>query len=219
MNVHSVPDRKSDTPPPDSPVAAIGDKEDRILDAAVRVFAERGYHGSTMAEVARSAGVATGTIYIYFRRKQDLLITLFRRHLGDYLERCRPALAEAEPGVPRLSLLAEMHLAFFAEDRALASVFQIHAREADPVLAEGIRPPVGDYLHLIDDVIESGVACGAFRADLDVRLARRLFFGALDEVVTSWVASSRSRPLMSNLDPLAAMLARAMGAPLPGDPS
>ncbi len=195
------------------------DKEDRILGAALRVFARQGYHGSTMAVVAREAGVATGTIYLYFERKQDLLVTLFQRHLTEYMERCRPALAAAEPGVPRLRLLAELHLAFFAKNRALATVFQIHLREPDPLLAEGIHPSVAAYFDLIGDVIAAGVEAGTFASDLDVRLARQLFFGALDEVVTGWLRSKRTFALMSTLDPVAGMLARGFGATPTGDPS
>ncbi|MGD8321439.1 MAG: TetR/AcrR family transcriptional regulator [Gemmatimonadota bacterium] len=198
---------------------ATRDKEARILRAAVRVFARHGYHGSTMAVVAREAGVATGTIYLYFERKQDLLVSLFRRHLTEYLERCRPLLQEAAVGVPRLRRLAELHLAFFAEDRALATVFQIHIREPDPVVSEGIRPAVAAYFDLIGEVIAAGVERGAFADDLDVRLARQLFFGALDEVVTGWLRSKRSYALMSTLDPVTAMLARGFGATQTGESS
>jgi len=198
---------------------AVRDKEARILAAAVRTFAQNGYHASTMAAVAREAGVATGTIYLYFEGKQHLLVTLFRRHLTEYLERSRPALAAAVPGVPRLRLLAERHLAFFAGDRELATVFQIHVREPDPVLAEGIRTAVAAYFEVIGEVVAAGVEAGAFAPDLDVRLARQVFFGALDEVVTGWVRSKRSHALMSALEPVATMLARAFGATLPGDPS
>ncbi|HEX9886058.1 MAG TPA: TetR/AcrR family transcriptional regulator [Longimicrobiales bacterium] len=213
MNVHSgsptAPPARSPDAPPTPPAP---DKEDRILQAAVRVFAEHGYYRSNMATVAREAGVATGTIYLYFERKQDLLITLFQRHLGGYIERCRPALEEAAAGAPRLRLLTELHLAFFAEDRDLATVFLIHARDPDPALAEGIGPAVAAYFDVITEVIESGMTCGAFREDLDVRLSRQVFFGALDEVVTGWVRSQRERPLMSALEPVAAMLARGFGA-------
>lgn len=219
MNVHSVSSLAPERMAPSPVVLEANDKEERILRAAVRVFAEKGYHGSTMAVVAQEADVATGTIYLYFARKQDLLITLFQRHLGDYLERSRPALALAGAGVPRLRLLTERHLAFFADDRALANVFQIHAREPDPILAQGIQPSVAAYFDLIAEVIGAGVATGAFRSDLDVRLARHVFFGAVDEVVTGWVRSTRAYPLMSVLDPLSAMLARGFGAALPGDPS
>jgi TetR/AcrR family fatty acid metabolism transcriptional regulator len=191
------------------------DKEASILAAAVRVFAHSGYHGSTMAAVAAEAGVATGTIYLYFERKPELLVTLFQRHLSEYMERCRPRLAAAEPGVPRLRLLAELHLAFFAEDRELATVFQIHIRDPDPVLAEGIRPSVAEYFDLIGEVIDDGVRRGAFAPHLDVRLARQLVFGALDEVVTGWLRSKRDYPLMSTLNPVAAMLARGLGATHP----
>jgi len=196
-----------------------GDKESRILAAAVRVFAQHGYHGSSMAVLAREAGVATGTTYLYFDRKQDVLVTLFQRHLSEYMERCIPALAAEEPGVRRLRQLAEQHLAFFAGDRQLATVFQIHIREPDPLLADGIRPTVAAYFDLIGEVIQAGVDAGAFAADLDVRLARQLFFGALDEIVTGWLRSKRPHALMSALDPVAAMLARGFGATLPGDPS
>ena len=197
----------------------VGDKEARILAAAVRVFARHGYHGSSMAAVAREAGVATGTTYLYFHRKQDLLVTLFQRHLTEYMDRCSPALAAEAPGVPRLRRLAERHLAFFAEDRELATVFQIHIREPDPRLAEGIRPTVAAYFDLIGDVIQAGVEASAFAPDLDVRLARQVFFGALDEVVTGWLRRKHPHALMSALDPVATMLARGFGAALPGGPS
>jgi len=197
----------------------VRDKEARILAAAVRVFARQGYHDSSMAVVAKEARVATGTIYLYFERKQDLLITLFQRHLTEYLERCRPALAADEPGIPRLRRVVQQHLAFFAEDRDLATVFQIHIREPDPILADGIRPSVAAYFDLIGEVISAGVQVGAFAPDLDVRLARQVFFGAVDEVVTGWVRSKRSHSLLSALDPVATMLARGFGATVPGDPS
>lgn len=195
------------------------DKEARILAAAVRVFARTGYHGSTMAAVAAEAGVATGTIYLYFERKQDLLVSLFQRHLSDYMERCRPLLAAADSGVARLRLLAELHLAFFAEDRELATVFQIHIREPDPILAEGIRPSVAEYFDLIAEVILDGVRAGAFERHLDVRLARQVFFGALDEIVTGWLRSKRGYALMSTLAPVVDMLARGFGANTSGDSS
>jgi TetR/AcrR family fatty acid metabolism transcriptional regulator len=192
--------------------AVSSDKEARILGAAVRVFARQGYHGSTMAAVAREAGVATGTIYLYFERKQDLLVTLFQRHLTEYMDRCRPALSASEVGIERLRLLARLHLAFFAEHRELATVFQIHIREPDRVLADGIRPSVGAYFDLIAEVIADGVKAGAFASDLDVRLARQVFFGALDEIVTGWLRSKHTFSLMSTLDPVAGMLARGFGA-------
>jgi TetR/AcrR family fatty acid metabolism transcriptional regulator len=188
------------------------DKEERILQAAVHVFAENGYHGSKMAQVADAAGVATGTIYLYFRRKQDLLISLFQRHLGGYIERCKPELLAEPVGVARLRRMVAMHLEFYAEDRALASVFQIHAREPDPALREGIQPAVAEYFELITAVVQDGVDAGEFAADVDVRLARDLFFGALDQVVTRWLHAKHAFSLMSVHEPLAAMLARGLGA-------
>ena len=188
-----------------------GDKERLILEAAVRVFAETGYHGSSIADIATAAGVATGTIYLYFKRKEDLLVSMFQRYLGGYLARSSPLLQAEPAGGARLRKLIELHLHFFETDRALASVFQIHLREPNETIRDGIRPTLLEYFDQIEGVIVSGAAAGEFADDLDPKLARRVLFGGLDEVVTSWLVSKRDYPLMSVLDPLYRMLAGALG--------
>ncbi len=188
------------------------DKEARILRAAIEVFAERGYHASRIAHVAERAGVATGTIYLYFAKKPDLLVRLFQRTLSGVLDRSAALLRRCEPGMPRLRKLIELHLAFFAGDRALSRVFQIHVRDPDPGIREGIQPTFVAYFGVIEDVVQDGIDAGAFAPDLDVRLSRRVVFGALDEVVTSWLRGKRERDLMDDLEPVARMLSRAVGA-------
>lgn len=187
-------------------------KENRILHAAISVFAEKGYHGSSIADIAGEAKVATGTIYLYFAHKEDLLTAIFQRYLGSYLKEVTPDLVAQPPGLPQLRRLVDLHLKFFQRDMSLARVFQIHMREVNPVIRDGIRPTMMDYFDLIDRVIGGGVACGDFDPELDTRLARQFFFGGLDQVVTSWVVTGGKFDLVSIADQAYAMLARAFGA-------
>lgn len=193
------------------------DTEDRILQAAARVFARLGYHRSSVADIAAEAGVAAGTIYLYFERKEDLLVRLVRRPLEAYLEECRPLLAAAAPGAARLRRLIELHLSFYERDHELARVLQIHLREVQPAIHEGIQPALRACFELMDEVLRDGVAAGEFDPQLDVRLARKLLFGGLDEVVTSWVLSERRYPLLSVVEPFHRLAARALGAPQNSD--
>ena len=188
------------------------DKEERILQAAVRLFGRKGYHASSIADIADEAGVAAGTIYLYFKRKEDLLVRLFQKYIGGYVEDSRPAIRAAEPGLARLYTLVSRQLRFFDADKTLARAFEIHLREVNPVIRDGIRPTLRDYFVIIDEVIEEGKTAGDFDPLLDVAIARRLLFGGLEQVVTSWVLSRRNYSLVEVLDPLFTMLARAMGA-------
>jgi TetR/AcrR family fatty acid metabolism transcriptional regulator len=187
-------------------------KRQLILRAAAAVFARRGYHGASMAQVAEEAGVAAGTIYLYFAGKEQLLVTLVGGALRDYLEECRPLLAAAAPGAPRLRRLIELHLSFFERDPDLARLLMVHLREADPAIQAGIAPALRAAYDLIEEVLRAGVAAGAFDPGLDPRLARKLLAGGLEEVVSSWVLREPRYSLLRVLDPLHRMAARAMGA-------
>lgn len=188
------------------------ERELTLLRAAGRVFSERGYHKSTIADIAREAGVATGTVYLYVKRKEELLIMLFTRFLGSHLERTMPHVLEETTGTERLRHLIELHLGFFDKDPKLAKVFQLHLREVNPTIRAGIRPTTRAYFDLIERVVREGVHSGDFDAQLDVRLARTLLFGTLDSMVTSWVLSDQSYSLSSRVVPIYTMLARALGA-------
>ncbi|MBN6186602.1 TetR/AcrR family transcriptional regulator [Aneurinibacillus sp. BA2021] len=179
-----------------------GEKYQNIIDAAVKVIARHGYHQAQVSKIAREASVADGTIYLYFDNKDDILISLFKEKIGAFIEAARSRVEVLEKADDRLRELIYMHLWQMSQDRDLAVVTQIETRQSNPVLRSGIYAVLKEYLHLIDEVIFLGKEQGVFRADIDHRIARKMIFGTLDEVVSSWVMGERTTNLVSFVDPI-----------------
>ncbi len=178
------------------------DKYRAILRAAIRVFARRGYFNARVSEIARAAGVADGTIYLYFNSKDDLLVAIFEETVGRVLAEARAAL-EALPGpLEKLRRLAEMHLSLFAKDRNLAVVFQVELRQSTKFMERFSRTMLADYFQLIESVITEAQKRGIFRPEISPKLATKVFFGILDEMVTNWVLSHKRRDLTALADPI-----------------
>jgi TetR/AcrR family fatty acid metabolism transcriptional regulator len=206
MNVHSfqtvsVPARRRRHPPArQAALAARASKRDAILDAATRVFAERGFFGAQVADVARRAGVAAGTVYLYFKNKDDLLISVFNRTMREAIEEGRDLLTTVSDPVARLQRFAELHLGRLGRDRALAVVFQVELRQSTKFMAEFSTTRLREYLGLIRDTIALGQARGDFRTDVSPTLCAKLLFGALDEMATNWILSRRRYSLEAEAD-------------------
>ena len=174
---------------PASPAGADPEKRQRILDAAVRVFGQRGYHDAKIAEIASEARVAEGTVYLYFRNKEDLFSTVFDEKMDQLLARGREIAAGGDTASERLTRLVDLHLTFLAADRDLASLFQIELRRSARMLQRVIRSKLVDYFRLLGGVLKDGIEAGEFRAQLSPRLAVRVLFGAADEIVSEWLFS------------------------------
>jgi TetR/AcrR family transcriptional regulator, fatty acid metabolism regulator protein len=180
--------------------AAGGDKRDAILRAATKVFAQRGYFQSQVADVARVAGVAAGTVYLYFKSKDDLLVSIFERSMRDVLAEGRAAIeGEADPA-ERLRQLAHLHLGRLGRDRNLAVVFQVELRQSVKFMERFSESFLQDYFKLIRQAIADGQQRGVFRKDLSATTATKIFFGALDEMATNWVLSRRKYDLSAEAD-------------------
>ena len=171
------------------------DKRHRILQAATRVFARKGYFGARVSEIAKRAGVADGTIYLYFKGKEDILVALFDEVMAEHLERGRHELRPIRGAAARLQAIAEHHLRLFGENPDLAVVFQVELRQSTKFLERFTASWLQDYFALISGVIEEGQRDGSLRADLNRKVATRAFFGALDEMVTSWILRRRDYDL------------------------
>ena len=173
------------------PPAPDADKRVLILDAATRVFAERGFFAAQVADIARRAGIAAGTVYLYFRSKDDLLITLFDRTMQEAIREAREALATIDDPADRLRRIARLHLERLGRDRNLAVVFQVELRQSTKFMARLSATRLHDYLGLIRDTIADGQARGVFRTQVPATFGAKLFFGGLDEMATNWVLSDR----------------------------
>jgi TetR/AcrR family fatty acid metabolism transcriptional regulator len=177
-----------------------GDKHERILRAAIKVFATRGFFTAQVADVAREADVAAGTVYLYFRSKDDLLIAIFERTMSEAIDEGRRTLAGVTHPVDRLRRIARLHLERLGRDRHLAVVFQVELRQTTKFMEQFSATKLRDYLGIIRDTIAEGQAAGAFRADINPTLAAKMLFGALDEMATNWMLSRRRYALAGTAD-------------------
>jgi TetR/AcrR family fatty acid metabolism transcriptional regulator len=176
------------------------DKRDALLRAAIDTFAARGFFNAQVADVARSAGVAAGTVYLYFRGKDDLLISIFERTMKDAIADGRRSVDALTDPVERLREIARLHLGRLGRDRALAVVFQVELRQSTKFMERFSSTQLREYLGIIRSVIADGQARGVFRSAISATLAAKLFFGALDEMATNWILSRRKYTLASEAD-------------------
>jgi TetR/AcrR family fatty acid metabolism transcriptional regulator len=178
-------------------------KRERILDAAVREIAGRGYHRTTVSDIAGRAGVADGTIYLYFKGKEDILVSVFERAMQRFNEEAQRIVGDGD-GNPehRLRRIVALHLTLLGEDRDLAVIFQVEFRHTLHVLERLSRSRMRDYLALIAQVVEDGKAHGVFKPDVDAMFVAKAVFGMLDEMATDWVLSRKNFRLASRADPV-----------------
>jgi TetR/AcrR family fatty acid metabolism transcriptional regulator len=190
------------------------DKRARILAAAVKVFARKGYFAARVSEIAKRAAVADGTIYLYFRNKEDILVSLFDEVMAAHIGAARSELASAPGPAARLLALAEHHLRALGENRDLAVVFQVELRQSTKFMERFTASWLKEYFALLTGVIEEGQRAGLFRADLPRKLVAKALFGALDEMVTSWILSRKGYHLEELAAPVVELFLRGVAAPV-----
>jgi TetR/AcrR family fatty acid metabolism transcriptional regulator len=206
MNIHSVPASSS---------AAATDRagrRDAILRAAIDVFAARGFFNAQVADVAREAGVAAGTVYLYFRSKDDLLVSIFERTMRDWIEEGRTLVDGLDDALERLRAIARVHLDRMGRDRSLAVVFQVELRQSTKFMERFSATALREYLGIIREVIAAGQADGTLRREVNPTLAAKLFFGMLDEMATNWILSRRRYALANDAEAIVDLFAGGIAA-------
>ena len=175
------------------PATARQDKRKTILAAAVDVFAEKGFHRSRVADIARRAGVADGTIYLYFKSKDDILITIFEERMEVLLREARRVVDDAARPEAKLRAFARFHMTQVEENRALASVLQVELRLSNKFMKEYEPKRLREYLDIIGEIVREGQQRGEFRNDCNPIVIRRALFGALDEIAMQWTLTPHPR--------------------------
>ncbi|WP_053364285.1 TetR/AcrR family transcriptional regulator [Bacillus sp. FJAT-27251] len=183
----------------------------QIIDAAVVVIAENGYHQAQVSKIAKQACVADGTIYLYFKNKEDILISLFQEKMGTFVEIIEGKIAGKETAAEKLLMLVETHLKLLSEDLHLAIVTQLELRQSNKELRLKVNEVLKGYLNLIDKIIIEGIEKKEFGSSLDVRLARQMIFGTIDETVTSWVMNEQKYDLPALAGPVHQLLINGCG--------
>jgi len=179
------------------------DKPQQIIDAAVRVFARNGFYNSRVSDIAREAGIASGTIYLYFRTKDEILVTLFREKMAAFVAALRTEIGRERDPEAKIRRLVRQHFEVLEASPDMAEVVQVELRQGQKFFRGASAHEISAYFELIGSVLREGVAAGVFRHDLPVKIATKMLFGALDQMTTSWVLGKRGYRLADAAEPVA----------------
>ncbi len=184
----------------------------QIVDAAVIAIAENGYHQAQVSKIAKQAGVADGTIYLYFKNKEDILISVFQEKMGIFVENLQAIIKGEDSSSEKLCKMIENHFRVLSSDRHLATVTQLELRQSNKELRIKINTILKEYLVLLDQILIAGMLAGEFNQAMDVRITRQMVFGTIDEITTTWVMNDYRYDLMEQAPKIQQLLLNAIKA-------
>ena len=165
----------------------------RIINAATKIFAKKGFFQAKVSEIAKEAKVADGTIYLYFENKDSILISLFEEQMKRVLDDMREEIYRETDAIKKIEKFALNHLKLIEQNKDVAEIIQVELRQSSKFMKEYKNEKFAEYLNLIGDIIQEGQEKGIFKKDVIPGIAKRAFFGALDEMSRFWVLSSRRK--------------------------
>ncbi|WP_251047801.1 TetR/AcrR family transcriptional regulator [Planococcus sp. ISL-109] len=187
-------------------------KYKQIIDAAVIVIAENGYHQAQVSKIAKQAGVADGTIYLYFKNKEDILISVFQEKMGVFVSELEKIIAKDATAAEQLGMMINSHFNLLAGDLHLAIVTQLELRQSNHDIRTKINNVLRGYLKLMDQILINGIDSGEFDQNMDIRLARQMVFGTMDETITTWVMNDHKYDLVELAPKVQRLLLKGMQA-------
>ena len=186
------------------------DKPQQIVEAAIRVFARNGYYSSRVSDIAREAGIASGTIYLYFKTKDEILVTLFRDKMAAFVAALRTEIGRERDPEAKIRRLVRRHFEVLEASPDMAEVVQVELRQGQKFFRGASAHEMSAYFELIGSILEDGVAAGRFHADLPVKVATKVLFGAMDQMATSWVLGKRGYRLADAAEAVAAIFLKGV---------
>jgi TetR/AcrR family transcriptional regulator, fatty acid metabolism regulator protein len=188
------------------------DKRERILEAAGKIFAEKGFSKSTVAMIAKEAGVASGTIYLYYSGKEDLYIHFFSYKTELFFKQLREEADRGETALEKLEKLIRRHLEEFQKDWNMAVLYQSETHHVKRLAPEPIREMSRMYQEIIAEIMEQGQEEGWIRKSLYTGLVKRLIIGAVDEVINTWIHAGGNYDLATMAHPLVDLFINGIGS-------
>lgn len=186
-------------------------KYNQIMEAAIKVIAENGFHGAQVSKVAKEAGVAEGTIYLYFKNKEDILISIFTEKMGQYVQEVIKETSKKQNAKEKLYTLIEMHFKQFMNNHHLAVVTQLELRQSNYDLRLKINKNIlKPHVDVIDKIIVEGIEEGVFKSNINIRLMRQMIFGTLDDIVTNWVMNDHKYDLLEQVEEVYELLTNGL---------
>jgi len=164
-------------------------KHSKIISAATKVFAKKGFFTARISDIAKEAKVADGTIYLYFNNKYDILLSVFEEEVGKIVEKTDKLLSTEDDPEKMLEIYTIQHLMAMKKNKNLAEVIQIELRQTNKVIKNYRNNKFSEYIGIIADIIKKGQESGIYKTDIKPDIAKRVYFGALDEVSRVWNAS------------------------------
>lgn len=180
------------------------------MSAAINVMGQSGYHNAPISRIAREAGVADGTVYLYFKNKEDVLISILADAIGRVVAEIEERFKTETDPFRKLHHLVAVYFEKLGTNKNLALVTQIHLRQSDQAMRRQIGDIIRPYYGLIDHVLRDGIEKGIFRQEIDPRIARRMVFGTMDETITAWVLTGAKYDLLGLIDQVVDLLVHGM---------
>jgi len=168
-------------------------KHERILKAAIKVFAKNGFHNSKISQIAKEAGVADGTIYLYFRNKDDILISLFEEKMDIVIKDFKAVLAKVDDPTEKLKTFIRHYVEFMENQKALAEVISVELRQSNKFMKEYVPVKFAEFLKILSTIVREGKDRGVFHENVQPGIVKRAIFGALDEMVLYWVLTPKPK--------------------------
>ncbi len=177
------------------------EKKQRIHEAAIRVMARNGYHGTTVSQIAKAAKVADGTLYLYFQNKDDLLVGIFDEIMDRFISEGLSVIEEVADPIEKLKRIVELHLHNLGADEDLACIFQIELRHNVHHMKRFSQSKLRQYFNIVERIIRDAQEQGQIRAEVNPWITAKILFGAVDEMATNWVLRTRDYSLVDMAKP------------------